>query len=228
VDGTPLIDIGADYIGKANYDIDYTVVGEKLSKEIVSSPFLNYYPAIRVAPDEGTEILAAIREPYFSRTLEHYSSHKNTPFQLQDAEHPAIIKKGFVLFIAHDLDKQYFYEGARLHRDLFINALNLLRDNPMATAEMPSMGRINLLKQEEKNRYVLHLLYASPIQRGAVRVVEDLVSLYNITVSINVKEDIKSAYLIPSGKKIKLDKKDDKLYLIVPELKCHIGIVLEY
>lgn len=227
-EGKPIFDIGASYIGEAKYDIDYTVVGEKIGDEIVSTPFLNYSPALIVKPDEGTEVLAKIIEPYFSRTLDHYSSHMNTPNKLEDADHPAVIRKGNIIYMAHDLDKQYFHEGARIHRDLFINTLKLLRDDPMVEVDMPSMGRINLLKQEDKNRYVLHLLYASPIQRGNVRVVEDLVPLYNIPVSIDVDETIKKAYLIPSGKKLKMKRVDGKLSLIVPELKCHTGVVLEY
>lgn len=179
-DGVPIIDIGASYLGEGTYDIDYTVVGDQVSKELVASPFLNYRSAIRLKPSKNTEVLAG---------------------------HPAVIRKGNIIYLAHDPDKQYFQEGARIHRDLFINCLNLLRLEPLVEAEMPSMGRINLLKQAHKNRYVLHLLYASPIQRGSVRVVEDLV---------------------PSGKKLRLRKSEGKLHVIVPELYCHNALVLEY
>lgn len=227
-DGKPVIDIGAEYLGKANYDIDYTVVGDQIKQDVVETPFLNYGAGLRVKPAGGTEVLAKIVEPYFSRTLEHYSSHKNTPNELEYAEHPAVIRNGNIVYLAHDLDKQYFREGARIQRDLFINALELLRDKPMVEAEMMSMGRLNLLKQDEKNRYVVHLLYASPIQRGNVRVVEDLPTVYDIPVRVDVEEDINKAYLIPSGKKLKMKRVDGKLKMVVPELKCHTGIVLEY
>ncbi len=228
VNGKPIIDIGAEYVGKANFDIDYTVVNEKISKDLVESPFLNYRAGLRIKPAAGTEILARIREPYFSRTIEHYSSHANTPNQLTDAAHPAVIKKGNIVYIAHDLDKQYQQEGARLQRDLFFNALNLLRTNPLVTVDMPSMGRMNLLHQPDKNRYVVHLLYASPIQRGKVRVVEDLVPLHNTPVTVNLPEKIKSATLVPSGKKLEMKSVDGKIQVIVPEFTCHTAIVFGY
>lgn len=227
-DGKPIIDIGATYLGKASFDVDYTLVNEQLSSEIVPSPFLNYSPAIRLHPEEETEVLASIREPYFSRTLEHYCSHMNTPYQLEDAEHPAVIRKGNIIFLAHDLDRQYFHEGARIHRQLFVNALSLLLEKPMLEVEMPSMGRVNLLKQEHKKRYVAHLLYASPIQRGSVRVIEDLIPLYNIPLTIDVEEKVKKAYMIPSGKKLKLKREDGRVSVLVPEFTCHTGIVFEY
>jgi hypothetical protein len=204
------------------------VVNAKIAEGLVESPFLNYSAALRVKPKAGTEVLARIREPYFSRTIEHYSSHQNTPNKLTDAEHPAVIKNGNVVFIAHDLDKQYKKEGARMQRDLFFNALQLLRTKPLLTTKMPSMGRINLLQQPENKRYVVHLLYASPIQRGTVRVIEDLVPLYNTPVTINLPEKIKSAYLIPSGDKIEMTEKDGKISVVVPEFTCHTAIVFEY
>ena len=228
VDGNPIINIGATYEGLANYDVDYTLVGEALSEELVVSPFLNYHPAIRISPDPGTEVLASIREPYFSRTISHYCSHANTPYRLEDADHPAVIKHGNVVYVAHDLDRLYHEQGARVHRDLFYNALQLLRTRPLVSADMPSAGRMNLLHQPEHNRYVVHLLYASPIQRGAVSVIEDLLPIYNTRVEVSFKEKIQRAYLIPSGESVSMERKGDEIELIIPEFTCHTALVLEY
>lgn len=228
VDEKPVIDIGADYLGLASYDVDYTLVGKELSRDLVISPFLNYDPAIRVSPHEGTEVLAVIREPYFSRTISHYCSHANTPYVLEDADHPAVIRHGNVIYMAHDLDRLYHTHGARVHRDLFINALSLLRQNPLVQVEMPSSGRMNLLHQPEYNRYVVHLLYSTPIQRGEVSVIEDFVPLYHIPLEVNLGKKIKRAYQVPSGISIPMKKKGDRLELIVPELTCHTAIVFEY
>ncbi len=228
VDGQPIIDIGAAYLGKAKYDVDYTIAKDSVGKDIVSSPFLNYTPALRVKPNTGTEVLATIREPYFSRTLEHYSSHQNTPYKLTDADHPAVIRNGNIIFMAHDLDRQYKAEGAQLHRDLFYNALQRLRKKPFITTEMPSMGRINLLHQPEQHRYVAHLLYASPIQRGSVRVIEDLVPLYDVPLTVDLPENITEVYLVPSGKILKTEKVNGKLKVVIPKLQCHTAVVFEY
>ena len=170
VDGQPFFDIGANYSGGANFDGDYTVVSEDLGEAMVRSPFLNYSPALRLSPKPGATVLATIREPYFSRSLERYSSHANTPYRVEAAAHPAVLERadGQVIAIAHDIDRQYFNEGMRLHRQLFANALGRLGYNPMVSTEMPSMGRLNLLHQPEADRYVAHLTYASPIQRGGV------------------------------------------------------------
>jgi hypothetical protein len=138
------------------------------------------------------------------------------------------MKHGNVVYIAHDLDRQYHEQGARVHRDLFINALSLLRKNPLVTVGMPSSGRMNLLHQPEYNRFVVHLLYSTPIQRGAVSVIEDLVPLYDTPVEVKLGKEIKRAYQVPSGETIRMVKNGDKIKLVIPEFTCHTAIVLEY
>ena len=228
VDGKPIIDIGAEYLGKADYDIDYTVVSDPISNELVTSPFLNYTAALKIKPQNETEILASIREPYFSRTIAHFSSHKNTPNKLTVAQHPAVIRSGNIIYIAHDVDRQYHLEGARTHRDVFYNSLSLLRTEPFVSVEMPSMGRLNLLHQPEHNRYVAHLMYASPIQKGNVSVIEDFVPLYDVPLHLQLPQTIKQAYLVPSGEALTIEEKDGKYNLTVPKLIGHTAVVLEY
>jgi len=223
-----VFDIGADYIGEASADIDYTVAGDKLRTDLFKAPFLNYIPALKVDPANGTEVLAAIREPYFNRTLSHYSSHKNTPFKLTNASHPAIIRKGNIIYIASDLAEMYHSSGARVHKDLFNNALDLLHTERMLKVDLPSSGRANLLFQPEHHRYVAHLLYGSPITRGDAEVIEDLVHIYDTQVLLNVPETIKSIRLIPDNVELEFTKTNDGLSLVVPKFKCHAAVVFEF
>ena len=223
-----LIDVGATYVGPGEYDIDYLVAGPVAGKGIVSSPFLNYEPALRSRPDAGTEILATIREPYFSRTYGAYCSHRNTPQQPDDAAHPGILRKGNVVFAAHALGRIYFQLGARVHRDLFANLLGLVYDKPMIQTELPSAGRISLLHQPEQNRYVAHLLYGPAHKRGQCLVIEDLVPLYDIPVELTVSETIKEATLVPGGESLSLERAGDTMRVVVPKLQCHQAVVFSY
>lgn len=222
------LDLGVSYLGKANYDIDYLYAVDSKADILISSPFLNYEPGIQVSAKQGSEVIAAIREPYFSRTWEHFTSHANTPYRLKDAAHPGIVKNGNTVYVSHNLDKMYFNEGARVHRDIFMHALDALDIEPMVAVDLPSLGRINLLHQPEKNRYVLHLLYAAPIQRGSVKVIEDLVTLYNTPVTLDLKRKVKKIYTIPDGNTLQYEMMDGKVNLAVPEFKGHTAVVIEY
>jgi hypothetical protein len=198
----------------------------------MASPVLNYIPAIRTKPKDGTRVLAAIHEPYFSRTYEHYCSHQNTPHQLEKAEHPALIQKGKIVFAANALDRMYYRRAARAHRDLFEAALNRVHTEPNLKVDLPSAGRVNLLHQPDKNRFVAHLLYATPHYRGGLELIEDLVPLHNVAVEFHVPENmiakIRSARLIPGDQPLPIREKAGVVHVTVPQFTMHCGVVFEY
>jgi hypothetical protein len=223
-----LLDVGATCLGPGQYDVDYTVLGEELGQGLVSSPFLNYEAALRVQPDEGTEVLATIHEPYFSRTYARYCSHRNTPYRPEPAAHPAAIRAGNVVLLAHRLGKLYFDLGARLHRDLFSRALGLLHAAPTVRTELPSAGRVSFLHQPEHKRYVVHLLYAPPQERGQCLVIEDLPPLYDVPLQVRVPEDVVKAYLVPGEEDLAMAREGDAVGVTVPKVQCHQAVVFEY
>lgn len=223
-----ILDIGATYIGPASFETDFLIAGEVLQAGLVASPFLNYQAALRVQPEKKTEILATLHEPYFDRTYARYCSHQNTPYQLEKAEHPGALRKGNVIFLAHSLGSMYLRHGARLHRDLFINALHLVYQKPFVKTQMPSCGRISVLHQPDQRRYVIHLLYAPALQRGRCLVIEDLVPLYQISVAVHVPQAIRQIRLIPDQQTLTFQQVGEVLNVVVPELRCHCAVVLEY
>ncbi len=223
------IEIGADYLGEANYDEDYLVIGDQLRGNIVASPIINYEAALRVSAHEDSEILAALQEPYFNRTYERYCSHQNTPNQLEDAPHPGAIRKDRVIFLPHRMGKLYFEHGARVHRDIFTNALELLYKDPILRIDLPSAGRISFLKQAEFSRYVLHVLYGPPMMRGRCEIVEDFPALRDIAVEIRVPETIAKAQLVPQNIEIDFRQTDSgSIEFFIPEMAAHQAIAFAY
>ena len=223
-----ILDIGADYLGTSAFNFDFTVVKPELGKDVVSTPFLNYEPALLTKSTTGSS-LAAIREPYFNRTWEKYSGHRATPYQLEDSQYPAVIQNGNVIWFAHKLDQMYYTSAVRLHRQLVENAIDLLYEKPLLSVKnLPSCGRVSLLKQDKENRYVAHLLYAPALQRGDVKVIEDFLPVPGVEIEVNVPEKVKKVYLIPDGKKVDFSGKGNKLMVKVPTFTMHTGIVFEY
>ncbi len=223
-----ILDIGANLLGQPNYRMDYTVAGPAVKTEMVATPFLNYDSGLRVKPGQGTEVLARIREPYFDRTYSSYSSHRDTPYRLEDAEHPAAIRRGNVVFLAHALDRQYKTHGLRLHRQLFQNALDLIYAGPVLKTALPSAGRVSLLHQPASRRYVAHLLYAPPIHRGEVESIEDLPPLYKVPVSLRVAESIRRVYLVPGEAALEAATENGVTTVTIPRLQSHAAVVFEY
>lgn len=222
------LNVGADYLEPAGYDVDYTVMKTELSTDLVSTPFLNYTPGLRTKLTDG-EALAMIREPYFSRTYLQYSSHLNTPYQLEDSTYPAVVQRGNVIFFAHPFDRIYYHHGVRMHRELFQGAIDRLDPDRVLRVEgLPSAGRVSLLKQAADQRYVAHLLYGPPLQRGDVKVIEDLPPLSDIMIEVHVPETISTATAIPSGEPLEFTASANGIRVKVPTFRMHTGIVLSY
>ncbi|MFZ2657473.1 MAG: alpha-amylase family protein [Victivallales bacterium] len=222
-----LFDVGGEYLGPAMYKEDYLAVGPLLGKGLVSSPFLNYTAAIRVRPTDG-RVLAAIHEPYFDRTYGHYCSHQNTPNRLEPAEHAGALGKGRIIFLPHPLGKMYHEHGARVHRDLFINALDRLHTKPFLHTCLPSSGRATMISQPRQRRHVVHLLYAPPLKRGRCLVIEDIPVLRDVPVSIRVPEKIKRAFLPLTREELSFKMRKGVLEAVVPEMRMHQMLALEW
>ena len=78
--------IGYADLGASEFDKDYIRVD---GEGIPNTPILMYNSAHRFSMSGC--VLAEIYEPYFSRTEEHYCSHRNTPNRPEAATYPAIL-----------------------------------------------------------------------------------------------------------------------------------------
>lgn len=216
------------YKGKSSYDKDYFELStdEDLQEEIVTSPILCYSSA-HMVEGEGTRY-SFVREPYFSRTYGKYCSHYNTPYGEKRAEYPGAVQNGNILYVAHELAGMYADYGVTYHRRYFKWLLRKLYHKDCVTVEMPSQGRIHLVKREEQKQYVLHLMYASPIQRGGVCVLEDFPALHDVCVEMHVPENILEVTLIPQNQKLAVEKADGKCKFMIPEMTGHQMVVLNY
>ncbi|MGY8923436.1 MAG: hypothetical protein ACKVJR_06880 [Flavobacteriales bacterium] len=223
------IDLGAQFISDSAFDFDFTVVKPELGFEVVSTPFVNYDSGIRTKLTNGNSI-AMIREPYFNRTYKSYSSHRETPYKAKNSIFPAVVRTDNTIFFAHQIDQLYFNHGMRIHRQLFENAIMQLDYEPLLKVNnLPSAGKVSLLNQENKNRFVVHLLYSPPLLRANnVEVIEDFVEIRGVNLELDLDRPIKKVYQIPDGKSLDFDITGGLLKVKVPPFTMHSAVVFEY
>ena len=212
------LDCGVEVLGESPWYIDYTQVGEQLAPGLVSACFFNHIPAVRSRLTDG-EVLAKVAAPYFNRTVNGFCSHGNTPCSGRDAGYPGVVRKGNTIYFAHRIFTDYRNKGMKLHRDLVSNAIALLDRKPLLKLTgLPSGGMSSLMRRD--NVYMLHLLYATPIKRGAVEVIEDIVTVRDIGVELRLP-GVKAVVLQPSGQKLDFSCQDGVCRFTVPELELH-------
>jgi len=211
------LDCGVVRDGVSPHYIDYTFAKPLVTNGMVSSNFFNYIPAVKTKLVDG-EVLAEVKAPYFNRTEQEFCSHVNTPCSHQDAGYPGIVRKGNVIYFAHKIFTMYRNKGMKLHRDLAINCLDLLYEKPLLHAKFPSAGTIMLLKQPQ--RHILHLLYAIPIKRGDIEVIEDIVPVRDVEIKLRIPA-VRGVKLVPEQKDLEFHYDGDYCTFTVPEVNLH-------
>lgn len=224
-EGEFLLDAGVRYIGAPTYRQDYLCASGALKLPFGNAPFLCYDAAQRTELIDG-EVLAQVYEPWFDRTYARYCSHQNTPYQDAPAAHPAAVRKGNIVYLAHPLCTLYKRDGAQLFREVLIRALALIYQ-PRYTVTLPSAGRTRLTYQPEESRYVFHAAYASPIQRGRTSVIEDIPPMYQVRVSVKVAENVERVTLVPSGEELAFAQCGDTLTFTIACVQCHQAVEIK-
>jgi hypothetical protein len=233
-----VLDAGLDIEGQSEYNPDYIVPGDELPTSPVRQRFVIHGGAWQVRPHEGTRVLAQRAVPYFNRRWDHFCSHQHTP-DAEVAEFPAVTSNGSIVYFAHDIFTAYRQLGQPLYRDLVQDAIRLLLGDLSVQSNLPTAARLSLMHQENEKRYVMHLLYAVPVKRGAdagargpgmqaVEIIEDLVPLYDIECSVRVPQKIEGVRLAPSGAEIEYSQDGERVNFTMPKLLCHQMVELTY
>lgn len=224
-DGSFFLDVGADYVGEPDTDIDYLQAAEGLKELWVRSPFLCDLPAQRAVKTDGEE-LAKLWKPQFSRTKEKFCSHRNTPYEGQPSMFTGAVRKGNRIWFAHSLCAIYHRFGPQLARDAFLLALRTIYE-PKAETKLGSAGRIRLTKQPGLGRYVLHLAYGQPIKRGDCLVLEDFPELRDVPVRVRIDEPVKAVKVVPEGKTLAFAREADGVSFLLPKLRLFASVEIE-
>ncbi len=197
----------------------------KCDVEDIKTPFLSYSSAYKVKTDG--EVLAEVYEPYFNRTIGHFCGHKNTPYKLEPAEYPALVKKGNVLYFAHPVFEAYNKSGNYVLERYIMNAIESVYAKSIVTSELPSCARIRLRESNDKSFFALHVLYAPPVNRGNVCLLPDFPKLHDVTITLKVDRKITSVISEPDGETIPFEQNGDSVTLYLPPFKLHKLIILK-
>lgn len=229
-----LWDIGASYHGVSEFAPDYALPAPELRASFCKSPLVMYPGSQRIKATSG-ESLGEVYDSYFNRTYAHFCSHQHTPNQTQPSGFDCGVQKGNLLYLAHPVFKLYNNYGAVAYKEYIINVIRrLLGADTTLLGNLPSQARVNLMAQPEKNRQILHLLYANKILRGnkwggkEVEVIDELLPLRGLELSIKTGKKPEKVTLEPQGKELPFTTDGDKIKLQTPEFTCHQMIVMQY
>lgn len=238
--GNVFIPIGGDAEGESPFCPDFIKSAPEFTG-FVNTPFAMRLPSIRFRTTKGIS-LGEIYDPYFNRDVDHFCSHQFTPYRTEASGYDAGALMGNVLYFAHPVFATYCLTGMNAIREFATRAIDRLAgaDRQVRTSNLTSAGRVSLLYQESKERYILHLLYGHTALRGyhgilpngqfpakPVEVIEELSSIRNVSCSLNIPGEVRRLTLVPEMREIDFRYENGRICFCIDEFTCHAMIVIE-
>ena len=237
-----LFDVGGDVGDLSEYLPDYLLPIEELRSDFVGNPMVMYAKSRRLKITDG-ETLGEVYDPYFNRTWDHFCSHQHAPARPDPSGYASGSQKGQILYLAHPVFTLYRAYGQVALRQVIGRTLRRLlgADESLTLTGLPSTGRVTLTRQADKDRSILHLLYANTVNRGGAtelhggnlagkqasyEVIEELTPLTDIEVELRLGKPVTGVTLEPEGEPLPCEQADGVLKLRVPRLQCHQMVVL--
>lgn len=216
------LDLGIRYLGEGEYSPTY-VRPEFEVEPLHQTAFIMYGKAQRIE-NLTAQRIAGVENPYFNRTVLTFSSHAHAPNDMQDAGAGITIHENGA-YIAWNIFRDYGENGSLICKKIVCHVLDaLLGEYKTVKTDLPAQGIVTLTRQ--KDRSILHLLYASPVKRGTgTEVIEDILPLYEISVDVKIDEKIGTVTLQPQNENLPFVQEDGRVRFSVPKLLNHQMVV---
>lgn len=217
------LELGAEWIKESPYRPDYFRPSADISG-MGDTGYVMYGRGERVRCT-GTEL--GVREnPYFNRSYKHFCSHQHTP---NSGEYggAGMTEGQDGIYIAWNIFNDYAVSGEIHLKQITLFALDrLLGNRKTLTTNLPAQGIVTLM--EQNGRQICHLLYASPVKRGnGVEIIEDILPVYDVSVSIRTDKNINRVYLAPQMEEIPFTYENGRVTVQIKKLECHQMAVFE-
>ena len=211
------VDFGCELEGSSEYKPTYIRPDEDIEC-LPRASYLIYEDAMKVKATGGKST-AIIDKPYFNRSAEHFCSHLHTPYSNEKYSDAVIMTKNTAYF-AHKVFFEYFKHGNIYTKEIVRAAIEtLVGDVKTITTNLPAQGIVTLT--ENGDSQIVHTLYASAVLRGEkTQIIEDIIPIYNTTVSLKTDKKPRSVKLVPQNKKLKFKYNRGNLEFTIPKFEC--------
>lgn len=211
------VDFGCKFEGESEYKPTYLRPDFDLDS-LKAASYVMYEDAMKVTATTGKSI-AIIDKPYFNRTREHFCSHLHTPAS-GEKYCDAVIMTENTAYFSQKVFYEYYMHGSIYTKEIVRKAIQtLLGDNATINTNLAAQGVLTLTQNGDSQ--IVHTLYASPVRRGdKIEIIEDIIPIYNTTVSVKTDKAPKSVTLVPENIALDFDYTNGRVNFTVPKIDC--------
>ena len=185
---------------------------------LANGAYVIYADSLKVSATTGKSA-ADIERPYFNRTYEHFCSHRHAPASGEKYA-DAVVMTDNTAYISYKMFTEYAKMGNIYTKEIVGYAIDtLLGDGASVKTDLPAQGIVTLTSNGEGR--VVHTLYASPVRRGKdTEIIEDILPVYNVSVSVKADKAPASVTLVPENKPLEFEYRDGRVNFVIPKLEC--------
>ncbi len=173
----------------------------------------------------GAKVLAALAEPYFNRTPEHFCSHRHAPVK-GDTDSPAVCVNDSVAYVANDIFRAYRETAYSVYKKVVLDLLGRLLPDPIVRTNCPTTAELTL--RRKGGDLMACLLHYCPQRRGhaiGIDVIEDAQALVDAELDVRVDRAPESVTLEPDGTELEFEHSEGRVRVALPTIKG-AGIVV--
>jgi hypothetical protein len=201
--------LGIKVKGESPFKPAFLVPGEGLEGVLAPYEYALYDGTWEWSVDEsdGVEIWARVGVPFFQRSPEHYTSHRQTPFE-HVTDLAAVVRSGRVAAASFDLGAAYNHTGYWPYRVVFGKLLDAVLPERLVRSDAPHCAEISLTQQitDKGERFLVHVVNGATGRRWGERFerFEDPITLSDIRISLDLPVAIERAWLGGTGEAVEL------------------------
>src|SRR5579872_667361 len=222
--------LGVRYLGPAKYKGEYMLLSPSAFPGIDDTAYFLYQPGSSIAAEPGTEVLATYGHPYFDRSPEHFSSHRQTPLGQRTTE-PLMTRKGNAVYIANPFFTSYANDAFGIQKQIVGQLIASLISQPSVIApNLPSTAQVTVLEQprESGNRRIVHVLHY-PLTRRApnIDIIEEPGLLENVKLQVRLPQHPMGVQLIPQRQALPWKYDGSYAWVEIPKVSGHQAVLFE-
>lgn len=216
---------GLENDGQSSFDPAYMVTDDNFDSDMPGYAYALYGGASQWKIKSPAKSLAQLGEPLFQRSAEHFTSHRQTPFD-HITDYSVIATSRKIALIGFPIGQAYYEKGYWIYREAFLKLVNEVFPKRLVDTNAPLNCEITLTYQpanKDENRperYIIHIINWSPNRKtpSHPEVHEDPVALTNIWVKLNIPITNVSVNTVLADEKLKPQYTDNGIKVTVPRI----------
>jgi hypothetical protein len=197
---------GLRYDGKSEFYPCYLVAEDGLIGGLPSYEYVLYEGATRWKTQGAAKTVAKLGVPLFQRLPEHYTGHRQTPFD-HATEYAALACSGKVGLFGFPIALSYYRANYWAYNNMFRHVLRQVLPAPLVETNAPITTEVTLTHQtaradiDRPERYMVHVVNFQPTRSTArsADFFDDPVALTNVIVRVNLPLKNMKARAVDAG-----------------------------